>query len=104
MMFGDYGWSETRDQAQSARMESWLASVSRPVVIEIGAGTAIPSVRHFSQRVIHGFGGRLIRINPREPAVPTSHDVGLAMGAIEALEAIAGVLGDDWGMTSSKAP
>ena len=53
--------------------------------MEIGAGTAIPSVRHFSQRVIHEFGGRLVRINPREFSVPTSLDVGLASGASLAL-------------------
>ncbi len=95
-MFGDYGWSEVREQAQAARLEGWLASVHRPVVIEIGAGTAIPSVRHFSQRVVRQRGGRLIRINPREAAVPTLRDVGLPMGAVDGLTAIAEVLGDDW--------
>jgi hypothetical protein len=83
-------------QAQAARLERWLSSVRRPVVIEIGAGTAIPSVRYFSQRVVQQFGGRLIRINPREPDVRNSHDVGLTMGAIGGLNAIAGVLGADW--------
>jgi NAD-dependent SIR2 family protein deacetylase len=96
MMFGDYGWIETREQAQAARLERWLSSASRPVVIEIGAGTAIPSVRHFSQQILHQLGGRLIRINPREPVVPSTHDAGLAMGAVEGLNAIAGVLGADW--------
>lgn len=62
--------------------------VQAPVVVEIGAGTAIPSVRHFSQRVIHEFGGRLIRINPRESSVPTPFDVGFAAGAVETLRAI----------------
>jgi hypothetical protein len=59
------------------------------VVIELGAGTAIPSVRLFSQRVVHQFDGRLIRINPREPEVPTSDDVGLATSALAGLQAIA---------------
>ena len=66
------------------------------MVVELGAGTAVPSVRHFSERVIHQFGGRLIRINPREAQVPTRQDVGLAMGAAEGLEAIAKVLGEEW--------
>ena len=52
-------------------MEDWLAGVQAPVVVKIGAGTAIPSVREFSQRIIHEFGGRLIRINPTESSVPT---------------------------------
>lgn len=89
LMFGDWGWIEAREQAQAARLERWLSSVSRPVVIEIGAGTAIPSVRYFSQRVVQQFGGRLVRINPREPEVRGSHDVGLALGAVEGLNAIA---------------
>ena len=89
MMFGDFEWVEARAQAQDARLERWLSQITRPVVIEIGAGSAIPSVRHFSQRMIYTFGGRLVRINPREAEVPTRHDVGLAMGAVEALGQIA---------------
>ena len=81
MMFNDWEWLEHRQAQQAARLERWLSVVSRPVVVEIGAGTAIPSVRRFSQRIIHEFGGRLVRINPRECSVPSTHDVGLASGA-----------------------
>jgi len=88
LMFGDFEWIEAREQAQAQQLERWLASVQRPVVVEIGAGTAIPSVRFFSERVVDAFGGHLIRVNPREPAVPARHGVGLAMGALEALTAI----------------
>lgn len=88
LMFTDFEWLEHRQAEQAARLEKWLSSVSRPVVVEIGAGTAIPSVRHFSQRVIHEFGGRLVRINPREFSVPTRFDVGLASGSSHALEEI----------------
>lgn len=63
------------------------------MVVELGAGTAVPSVRHFSQRVLHQFGGRLVRINPREFEVPTRLDVGLPMGAAAGLAAIEQVLG-----------
>lgn len=85
MMFNDWEWLEHRQAEQAARIERWLSGVSRPVVVEIGAGTAIPSVRRFSQRIIHEFGGRLVRINPREFSVPTTRDVGLASGASDAL-------------------
>lgn len=88
MMFNDWDWQEHRQALQTARMERWLSGVSRPVVVEIGAGTAIPSVRRFSQRIIHGFGGRLVRINPRESQVPSSNDVGIDMGSLEALKGI----------------
>jgi len=62
------------------------------LIIELGAGTAILSVRHFSQYVIQQFGGRLIRINPADCNVLSALDVGLPMGAAAALVAIARVL------------
>jgi hypothetical protein len=66
------------------------------VVIEIGAGTAIASVRAFSHQETsrengrgNGLGnGRLIRINPRESQVPGTRDVGLATGALTGLRLI----------------
>lgn len=92
LMFSDWAWLEQRSAAQADRQERWLSQVSRPVVIELGAGTAIPSVRHFSHRVIHEFGGRLIRINPNDHAVPTRLDIGLPMGALSGLKAISALL------------
>jgi hypothetical protein len=50
-------------------------------------------VRHFSQQVIHKYGGRLVRINPREFTVPTPFDVGLASGSLNALVEINRVIG-----------
>jgi len=96
LMFGDWGWIHRRSEAQRNRQEAWLSTVTRPVVIELGAGTAIPSVRQFSQRVIHQFGGRLIRINPNECDVPTRLDVSLRMGAVAGLTLIAKKLGSTW--------
>jgi hypothetical protein len=61
-------------------------------VIELGAGTAIPSVRHFGQQVIQQHNGRMVRINPREPQVASPLDVGLAMGSLAALTAIDALL------------
>ena len=84
----NFEWLTQRQRAQARLMESWLAGVQAPVVVEIGAGTAIPSVREFSQRIIHEFGGRLIRINPSESNVPTPFDVGFAAGAALTLTAI----------------
>ncbi|MFO1264935.1 MAG: Sir2 family NAD-dependent protein deacetylase [Rhodoferax sp.] len=97
LMFGDWGWIDRRSAAQGSRQNAWLSAVTRPIVIELGAGTTIPSVRHFSQRVIHQFGGRLIRINPNECDVPTPLDVGLPMGAADGLSSIAEILGPNWG-------
>ena len=88
LMFGDGEWLERRSAQQAARLQAWLQRVQKPLVIELGAGTAIPSVRHFSQSVV-ARGGRLVRINPREPQVAHRRDVGLAAGALEGLQAIA---------------
>ncbi|KQW97105.1 NAD-dependent deacetylase [Massilia sp. Root418] len=92
LMFGDGAWLERRAAAQEARMQAWLARVRRPVVVELGAGTAIPSVRRFSHGVVQRHGGRLVRINPREPQVPGREDVGIAMGALDGLRAIAAAM------------
>ena len=72
--------------------------MKNPVVIELGAGTAVPSVRHFSQFIVRQHGGRLVRINLREPEVDGRNDVGLAIGALDALKEIAAVLGSEWAL------
>ena len=92
LMFDDWHWAEQRARAQRAKQASWLAQVRRPVVIEIGAGTAIPTVRHFSRRVVEQHGGPLIRINARDAAVERAQDVGLEAGALAALTLIGGLL------------
>jgi NAD-dependent SIR2 family protein deacetylase len=92
LMFGDWGWQAHRERQQAAALQKWLAQAQRPVVIELGAGTAVPSVRHFSQQMLTAHGARLIRINPREPAVPGSLDVSLPVGALQGLRALATLL------------
>ena len=75
---------------------AWLAQIrgdgARIVVVELGAGTAIRSVRHFSHRISRDYGARIIRINPREPQVPNPMDVGIAAGSLEALTRIDALL------------
>ncbi|HET7776866.1 MAG TPA: Sir2 family NAD-dependent protein deacetylase [Azospira sp.] len=85
LMFGDWNWQSGRTEVQRQRLENWLATVQRPVVIEIGAGTAIPTVRWFGEMR----GAPLIRINPGEAEVCTEPGVGLALGAHVGLQALA---------------
>jgi hypothetical protein len=59
------------------------------VIIECGAGLAIPTIRHLSEHAALEFDATLVRINPREPEVPDDEHVALKAGAREALEAIA---------------
>ncbi|MBP0598996.1 NAD-dependent deacetylase [Herbaspirillum sp. LeCh32-8] len=86
LMFNDYRWNERRTDAQYARMRAWLDTVTRPVVIELGAGTAVPSVRRMSESL----GAPLVRINPREWRVDGADQVGLACGALEGLRLLLG--------------
>lgn len=84
LMFGDWGWLEARSEGQYRRLQNWLRKVERLLVIEIGAGTHIPTVRMMSESV----GGRLIRINPDEPGLGRTEGVSLPYGGLAALRAI----------------
>lgn len=86
LMFNDWDWDSDRTRSQETNLEDWLSKIvgSRLVVIECGAGTAIPTVRRFCEQVASHHVSPLIRINVREPRVPDGH-LGLAMGALHAL-------------------
>lgn len=78
-MFGDGGWVERRSMLQYQRLQHWLAGVDRLVCIEIGAGTHIPTVRHFSENA----GGKLIRLNPGEAEISRPDEqIGLPLGGL----------------------
>lgn len=91
LMFGDLAWDASRTAAQEQRLEGWLADLrdaaARLVVVCLGAGKAIPSVRFVAERTTRRHAGALIRINPREPDVP-SGQISLPTGARAGLAAI----------------
>ena len=87
LMFGDWGWLDRRTALQHQRLRDWLGGVERLVCIEIGAGTHIPSVRHFSENC----GGRLIRINPRE--AENDDGISLALGGLDGIRLLAEAVG-----------
>jgi NAD-dependent SIR2 family protein deacetylase len=89
LMFGDWGWESSWSDAQQRRMEHWLGGLgpARIVVIELGAGQAVATVRRISEQIVRQYRGRLIRINPREPDVPAGH-LALPLGALAALRAL----------------
>ncbi|MFZ6801871.1 SIR2 family NAD-dependent protein deacylase [Undibacterium sp. Di24W] len=88
LMFGDWGFEGHRYEQAESSLLTWFARASRPVVIEIGAGTAIPSARHFGE----GLDCPLIRINPSESEVGLHRDISIPLGAKEALLLIADAL------------
>ena len=85
LMFGDFGWLNTRQALQREALRDWLSQIQNPVVIEVGAGSSIPTVRHFGEAI----NGSLIRINRRESEVSRAGDIGIPLGGLEALRLIA---------------
>ena len=88
LMFGDCSWLDGRTAAQRDRFDAFLQEVrERPlVVIELGAGTAVPTIRATSERLGRG-GAFVVRVNPREPEIRPPH-LSIAAGALEALDGI----------------
>jgi NAD-dependent SIR2 family protein deacetylase len=72
LMFGDGAWSPGRTSAQEVRFQAWLRSLARGrfVVVEIGAGTNVPTVRSTAEQLAAAGRVPLIRINPTEFAGP----------------------------------
>jgi NAD-dependent SIR2 family protein deacetylase len=89
LMFDDWVWIGVRAEIQRATWQVWANQVGAKVVIELGAGVDIPSIRHISQNQ----GCPLIRINPRNSNIPEGSGVSLSMGAKDALNGIAIELG-----------
>lgn len=87
-MFGDYDWDATRTDQQQRRLDAWIARSQRVVVMEIGAGTAIPTVRRFGEELECP----LIRINPTESKVGLPRDIGIPLGALDAITKIVDAL------------
>jgi len=94
LMFGDWGWDSRRTDAQQLRFEDFLQRtiVKRLdlVIVEIGAGTAVPTVRLTGERIARELDAKLIRINPREPDIDPRLGWGMPMGGLEGIEAMVG--------------
>ncbi|MBM73876.1 MAG: NAD-dependent deacetylase [Proteobacteria bacterium] len=94
LMFGDWSWLSGRSDQQSVLFSSWLqdkleqgsSNLEGMVVIEMGAGTSIPTVRRQGER-LQSAGATLIRINPRESYGPKG-TLSIPCGAKEGLQKI----------------
>ncbi|WP_277559325.1 SIR2 family NAD-dependent protein deacylase [Acinetobacter beijerinckii] len=84
LMFNDMTWLSHQHDQQAKRLQAFLKRHHHPIVIEIGAGTAIPTVRYFSER----FAPHLIRINPREYGLPKQSGVALTTQAQVGIQSI----------------
>ena len=103
LMFGDYSWIAERTERQQERFRKFLAGQNGKtvVVVELGAGTAIPTVRLMSERIGALSGARVIRINPREPEISSPH-ISLACSALDGLRGILGA--GDQGAAETTTP
>jgi NAD-dependent SIR2 family protein deacetylase len=105
LMFGDAGWDHTRTEDQTRALAGWKRGLGRArlVIIECGAGQAIPSVRWTCEDFAAERDGTLIRINPREAEVESERHISLPMGAADALEAIDSLIGSARSESRSEA-
>jgi NAD-dependent SIR2 family protein deacetylase len=91
LMFGDFEWVPDRTADQLRAHKAWLrelrSSGTPLVVVEIGAGTALPTVRREAE-LASAASGALVRINVREPDVRHGRGVAIAAPAMKALQAL----------------
>lgn len=91
LLFDDWSWLSSHTDLQQYRLSQWLATVTNLVIIELGAGIAIPRVRRKSEALR----ARLIRINPTDAGVRNTDAVGFADGALATLRRLAAAVHSD---------
>lgn len=88
LMFGDFAWISDRSDQQRSNFGHFLKNYTPPmVVIEIGAGTAISTIRNMSENLGKNHNAVVIRINPRDYKISPPH-ISIPCGALEALQGI----------------
>ncbi|TQV75087.1 NAD-dependent deacetylase [Aliikangiella marina] len=87
LMFDDFNWQSERADSQRAKMTKNIQQMQSPVIIELGAGESVATVRYFSESQP----GKLIRINPRDFDVPNG-GLSVKLGALEGLTLIVNTL------------
>jgi NAD-dependent SIR2 family protein deacetylase len=93
LMFGDWSWVDGRTRKQEERFDRFLGEAAgrKTVVVEMGAGTDIATIRCMTERLGRSPGITAVRINPREPGISPPH-LPIAQEALKALSAIDALL------------
>jgi NAD-dependent SIR2 family protein deacetylase len=81
LMFDDMGWISDQSEAQRQNFDAWHKHSKKIVIIEIGAGRAVSTIRNFGE----SSGYQVIRINPKDHQVPPGLGIGLPYGAVDGL-------------------
>jgi len=89
LMFGDFSWLSERSDRQSYRFNHFLYEHrdENLAVVEIGAGTGVPTIRRMSEHIGDQRHVTVIRINIREPYIRQPH-ISIACAGLEALRGI----------------
>ena len=102
LMFGDWGWDGQRTGEQESRLDGWFRRIrserAKLVVIEVGAGTSVPTIRLRSEQYANQYNAILIRINPRDHRVPNSNHCRVASNGLEGIVRITNLLRDQDGL------
>jgi len=92
LMFGDWHWDSSRSDRQASRLDDFKSTIYensyKLVIIEIGAGEHIPTVRYESESTAKALDGFVARINPRDYQIDNRLGVGIALGGGEGIEKI----------------
>jgi NAD-dependent SIR2 family protein deacetylase len=93
LMFGDWSWLSQRSEEQSDRFMYYLHTLkvkkAKSVIIEIGAGKAIATVRSRSEQLAQSLNTELIRINPRDFEIPSNiKGIEIQTGSLEGITGI----------------
>ena len=89
LMFSDYSWIGARSHGQEMRFDLFQEQVrgKNIAVVEMGAGSMVPTIRYLSERLGSQSNTTVVRINPREPQIGRPH-LALACGALAGLREI----------------
>lgn len=93
LMFGDWSCNGDRIFRQEDKFDTWLKSIrddnKKLAIIEIGAGTAIPTIRQEGEHIAKDSTNyKLIRINPRDFHVSENLGFSLPYGGLEGLKKV----------------
>ena len=93
LMFSDHTWNSHRSDSQEKKFFNFLERYRKSfiAVIEIGAGTTVPTIRMMSERISGQYRAKVIRINPREAKI-TEPNISICSGALDGLEEINSLL------------
>ena len=89
LMFNDHSWIEARTRSQADDFQNFLNRNRGTAlcIIEVGAGTAVPTIRALGEDLARHCHATLVRINPRQPEGPPG-TLSLPMNGLEGLEAL----------------